>query len=189
MTTLKSDFLEDTITVSKYALNQEQFYHLNESVPWVKDLLKELEGEAPTLAEGGNVTEGKMLVELSILRKHDTILLDHLIVSGRVIGTYQAVCVRCLEGIMTPLEIEFNGCFLHSSLEKTPEYEDVTEVYVDQKEMDLYFYEKGKINLKNLVHENIYLVCSPFPLHNEGCKGLCSVCGTNLNYNDCHHNP
>jgi uncharacterized protein len=189
----RSDFIEETITISKYPINQENFLHLNEHLPWIKELLSELEndalGSASAMKEGDDASspESTLEVQLSIIRKSDEALKDHLIICGKIKGQYQTACIRCLEAFTSPVEAEFNTCFLHSALENTPEYEGITEIYLEQKEMDIYYHQKGKIDLKELIHENLYLSRTPFPLHAVDCKGLCPVCGSNLNYEACQH--
>jgi uncharacterized protein len=41
------------------------------------------------------------------------------------------------------------------------------------------------IDVDPVVREQIVLALPPYPVCGEGCKGLCSVCGANLNEGEC----
>jgi len=82
-------------------------------------------------------------------------------------------CVRCLN------EFELN---LNWSL---------TELYAFSKksisESDLLMPDDGHIDLQPLVREYALLEIPIKPICKPTCKGLCSVCGEDLNQSDCGH--
>jgi uncharacterized protein len=49
--------------------------------------------------------------------------------------------------------------------------------------------EDGQIDLEPLLREYALLEIPISPLHSPDCKGLCPVCGENLNKTDCGHRP
>ena len=83
-----------------------------------------------------------------------------------------AECIRCLQPFEQPLEIDFTELYAFSG--KIPDAEFV-------------FPENGQLNLAPLVREYMLLA---FPMHavcSPDCKGLCPVCGANLNEHVCNH--
>ena len=84
-------------------------------------------------------------------------------------------CVRCLE------------LFTHTLKWS------VTELYAFEKknisESGLLVPDDGQIDLEPLLREYALLEFPISPLHSPDCKGLCPVCGENLNKTDCGHRP
>jgi uncharacterized protein len=84
-------------------------------------------------------------------------------------------CVRCLE--------------TYTQLLKWT----VTDLYAFDKrnmtESGLLAPEDGQIDLEPLLREYALLEIPISPLHSPDCKGLCPVCGENLNKIDCGHRP
>jgi len=84
-----------------------------------------------------------------------------------------AECVRCLIHFQQPLAVDF------------------TELYAFTKraadEIELILPEDGHIDLEPLVREYMLLEVPIKPLCKPECKGLCPVCGGNLNEVTCNH--
>ena len=82
-------------------------------------------------------------------------------------------CVRCLNDFEQSLNWDF------------------TELYAFSKksvsESGLIMPEDGHIDLQSLIREYALLEIPIKPLCKPNCKGLCSVCGEDLNLNDCGH--
>lgn len=97
---------------------------------------------------------------------------------GKVETTLLLSCIRCLECFEYPIKEEFLfHYYLLTSLPKELELkeEDFKIVYIKEK----------KIALFSQIRE-ILLLSSPFnPLCKKDCKGLCQLCGKNLNKEQC----
>lgn len=177
--------MKSEIFVNKFAHDQEEEHTLSSTdTSWVHELLDELE---ENLDHQDKAKDGIIDLKLNIIRKENHLLRDHLIIRGSIKASYSAACVRCLEPAAQSFEFDFSACFLNSMLEKNPEFEDTAVVYCDGEEMDLFFYSKGKVDIKEFVHENIFMTIDHLPLHDENCLGLCPVCGINLNKETCSH--
>jgi DUF177 domain-containing protein len=102
----------------------------------------------------------------------------HLV--GTVKTTLELACSRCLEAFACPVDAEFD-------LRYRPRTENVGEGEREIEEDDLStaFYENEAIDLGQLMREQFYLAIPMKPLCQEGCRGLCPVCGTNLNRGMC----
>ena len=102
--------------------------------------------------------------------------------TGRIQAAPVLECSRCLGNfsfaVDTELDIELAPA---GSLGAAADHE------LAGGELDTEFYEGEEIEPVNLVKEQL-LICLPMvPLHSPGCKGLCSVCGTDLNKTECGH--
>lgn len=83
----------------------------------------------------------------------------------------RVLCSRCAE------EMDYSVCKEYSTqiCEKKPERD--TEEYE--------VFRKGKINLSELIREDVILSLPSQFLCKKSCKGLCTVCGANLNNESC----
>lgn len=88
-------------------------------------------------------------------------------------------------------EIELNielGC--HRCLESFNEIETIMidERFINsEKELDDYYnFSNNEIDLMPMVMDNIIINLPMKILCNEGCKGLCEICGANKNIKECN---
>ncbi|MEW5867750.1 MAG: DUF177 domain-containing protein [Chloroflexota bacterium] len=84
-----------------------------------------------------------------------------------------AECVRCLSEFSQPLRINFTELYAFTRNSIT--------------ESGLLMPENGKIDLSPLVREEMILAMPINPICRIDCKGLCPVCGENLNETVCSH--
>lgn len=103
---------------------------------------------------------------------------------GRVGGTLELTCGRCLEPFTLPVESTFD-------LRYVPRTENTGEGEREIEEDDLTtaFYTDEHIDLGHLMAEQFYLALPMKPLCSEHCQGLCPLCGTNLNTGMCSCRP
>jgi len=105
---------------------------------------------------------------------------DKLRLRGRVRATIHVECSRCLEPLPVPVDGQFDLLYLpESAAPEGPEQELADE------DVDTAYYRDGIIDLAELVREQLYLALPMKPLCREDCRGLCAVCGTNLNTGSC----
>ena len=99
---------------------------------------------------------------------------------GRTETTLEARCSRCLEPMTVPVDAAFD-------LRYQPHAENKGEGEREIEEDDLTtaFYQNDEIDLEQLMREQFYLALPMKPLCSDDCKGLCSMCGTNLNRGTC----
>ena len=104
-------------------------------------------------------------------------------VVGGVKTTLELACGRCLE----PFTLSVDQAF---DLRYQPHAHNTGEGEREIEEDDLTtaFYENDEIDLGQLLREQFYLALPMKPLCSDGCKGLCPVCGTNLNRSTCDCN-
>ncbi|MDI1472748.1 DUF177 domain-containing protein [Thermodesulfovibrio sp. 1176] len=101
-------------------------------------------------------------------------------IKGVVSGEVELQCSRCLKEYILPiktlLEVTYHPV---QHLNK----EELIELKRD--EMDVDFYREGLIDTEDIIRDQILLNIPMKPLCSEDCKGLCTICGTDLNYSEC----
>ena len=102
------------------------------------------------------------------------------LVTGRVLGT----CDRCLEEAVLDLTGEVEEYYLFRQ-EATA---DGSDTLGDDDEMDFSWVgEDHTIDLTDAISSALLMETPYVVLCREDCKGLCPVCGENLNQVDCGH--
>ena len=105
-------------------------------------------------------------------------------IAGRVDTTLELACSRCLEGFRVPVRAPFDLLFLPAASEPAlPEQE------IEDDDLGTSYYREGVIDLADVVREQLSLSLPMKPLCQEGCRGLCPECGTNLNSGACDCAP
>lgn len=158
--------LEPIVAITNYSHDIIDDYELTTNVEWIKDFLSELEEQ---LDDEDIRPAGLVNLKMQISRKTNTFLGDHLILHGQLVAHFHLPCGRCLFPLAQNLEIPIDAAFLHESKEKFPEYAEATTVFTDNMEMELYFFYKGMADIREAIHEQIFIEVAPFPR----CDGEC----------------
>ncbi len=126
-------------------------------------ILGTLEGLGSELARVPDDTpiEGALLLES---------VVEGILVSGRLRGTWQLRCARCLIGFEQPFSV------------------DVHELFVERPgdDDDAYPLDAGAgIDPDQMVRDTVGVELPFSPLCRPDCRGLCEVCGGNRNLDEC----
>ena len=89
---------------------------------------------------------------------------------AEVTATADTRCSRCLEPVSIPVKANVDALF-----DRQPDPEDP----------DLYSFEASTVELTDAVRDALLLELPLRILCSDDCKGLCPVCGTNLNKGTC----
>jgi uncharacterized protein len=130
-------------------------------------------------------------------RQEELSLAERVVISGRLYpveedtfcfrgGMSTSVeigCVRCLEPFVMKVEQQLDLLYLPQS-ENVGSGEDEERELSDQ-DMAVGFYRDDKIDLSQMIWEQVYLALPMKPLCKQDCRGLCQECGTNLNLASC----
>jgi uncharacterized protein len=98
-----------------------------------------------------------------------------LLVTGNFRGETTIDCVRCLKSFVQP--IDWNMTELYAFTEKSV------------SDSGLIVPEDAQIDLAPIIREYAILEIPINPICKTDCKGLCPVCGQDLNLKDCGHRP
>ena len=99
---------------------------------------------------------------------------------GIATTTLELSCSRCLEPFTLPVHVEFNLRYQPRAIDAGE-----GERAIEEGDLSTGFYENDEIDLSQLMFEQFYLSLPMKPLCRDDCKGLCSVCGMNLNRGTC----
>lgn len=99
---------------------------------------------------------------------------DNYIFEGKLCAKAVCVCFRCLEPVEILVEDD-----LFEKFSKTGQPFD------SDKEEETWQFNDSMIDFKNLAETRFLLALPMKILCDENCKGLCSNCGTNLNFGIC----
>jgi uncharacterized protein len=106
---------------------------------------------------------------------------ERVTIAGTAATTLQLTCSRCLDGFQVPVEAAFDLRYL--PVDEAPAVG--AEVEVADEDINTAYYRDGRIDLAELVHEQLYLALPMKPLCKDDCQGLCAVCGANRNTAPC----
>ena len=153
--------IDPIVTVNNYSHDITEDYELtSEQIPWIQEIVTELHEQ---LDEEDVYPAGSMKLKLEITRKKNLFLGDHLIVRAKIDAHYHLPCGLTLVPLAQHMLLNVNAAFLHDSQEKLPEYVEATTVYADNEEMELYYNRKGLADIKEFIHEQIFLEVPAFP--------------------------
>ena len=97
---------------------------------------------------------------------------DHLKIDAKVEVGLLTKCARCLEKVNPNVVIDIDDILIDESVCKDKDYN--------------YTYTGKKVNISNIIYDNIVIQVPVKFLCSEECKGLCQKCGKNLNIGDCN---
>ena len=132
-----------------------------------------LEGEGDFTFEAG----GRLVCHLALTG-------DGLVqVNGRLAARLGLSCGRCLEPFTFSLDLPLELVYVPQSTVAGAGDED--EVALSDRDMIVAYYEGERVDLGEMVREQLLLSLSMKRLCREDCRGLCPVCGTNWNTAEC----
>jgi len=105
----------------------------------------------------------------------------NLLVKGRVQAAPVLDCSRCLKTFPYAVDTE-----LTINLAPAHALGTVHEHELARSELDQEFYQGEEIDPVEYVKEQVLISLPMVPLHHPDCKGLCPICGTDLNETECH---
>jgi uncharacterized protein len=103
-------------------------------------------------------------------------------IKGEIVVDLFTQCSRCLDSV--PMNLGSEVVTIAVPAVATPAW---TEKELERDDLDLLYYEDDIIDMDPLVFEQILLLFPIKTLCDENCRGLCPVCGNNLNHETCNH--
>ena len=98
--------------------------------------------------------------------------------SGRLKGEVELPCRRCLEDVAVPVDDEVHLIFAESGADEA-----------DDPDVFTYDPNARELDLRAAVRESWLLVAPAYAQCRDDCKGLCAICGRNLNEGACECVP
>jgi uncharacterized protein len=108
---------------------------------------------------------------------------QHFQLAGSVATMLELPCSRCLEPFTTLVDSAFDLRYQPHAHPAGSGHE--AERQIEEDDLSTAFYDNEEIDLGQLMREQFYLALPMKPLCGEDCRGLCPICGTNLNRETC----
>lgn len=111
---------------------------------------------------------------------------DVIEVTGRLTTKVTSPCCRCLAPVVSLLDIEIDLSYVGEEVTEAP---DVEEIEIQNEELGLISFSGLEIDLGPDLEQEVVMALPQQPLCHDTCKGLCPVCGCNMNLNSCSCEP
>jgi len=107
-----------------------------------------------------------------------------VLVQGRLHAQATLTCSRCLEPVAVPLDVDLEEIF-------TPTIDVLTGRPVQSEEEDraLWIDDRHLLDLGEVLRQDVLVALPMHVVCREECRGLCPVCGQNLNQGSCGCTP
>lgn len=135
-----------------------------------------VEGEDSFTLQGGSLK--------AFLEKGDH---ESVHVRGRLEARLELQCGRCLDPFPFAVDQELDLFYLPHEAEQEDEEED--EVELSDRDMVVAYYQGNRLDLGEMVREQLFLSAPMKRLCREECTGLCPSCGANRNVSPCGCKP
>lgn len=163
----KFDKIDSELNILLLKPNEENSYRLNKSQDWLEELLNELNEKVSERTPDQYLAESELNLEISFKRIHQQPFGNVLLCKGQLDVEFFTECVRTLKEMRDSIQTEFKACFISNHFAEDEEYADLDETFMDNDMYDVHFYENNIANLKELIHELIYLHINQYPVIDE----------------------
>jgi DUF177 domain-containing protein len=107
---------------------------------------------------------------------------EEIRIAGELTATLELACSRCLEPARLTINKPFDLFFREHD---ETMFDEDAEVELDEKDTKTAFFTGTKLAIGDVLQEQVLLALPMKTLCKVDCKGLCPVCGTNLNSGSC----
>lgn len=105
---------------------------------------------------------------------------DQIRISGELHTRLEMVCARCLEPVQEEVDREFDLCYRPLDVVAKEE-----ELRLDGEETEIGFFTGDGLFLADVLAEQVLLAIPMKVICRSDCRGLCPLCGANLNSDEC----
>ena len=130
----------------------------------------------------GAVTQSDPVVTSGVAELES--LSGEIHVTGHIAANLETECAKCLEKAVIAVDSDFDLRYLPEGLAA-----EGGEVEIDDIEAEVGFYSGHGLQLRDVIEEYLLLAVPMRPVCSEDCLGLCPVCGTNRNEQQCKCSP
>lgn len=127
----------------------------------------------------GPLPPGVELVQAVDVRGSVTNTGSSMLVRATAVADVRLECSRCLRDVDARVKAQIEERYRRAGAEDSFEEDPLAE------EDDVGYYERDRIDVGEVVRENFALEIPMKPVCDDGCKGLCPLCGIDLNVDSC----
>jgi uncharacterized protein len=103
---------------------------------------------------------------------------DEIWIKGRLTARLSFICSRCLSPFEFPVAASFDLVYL-------PEELDLMKEELEEDDLGQAFYHDNRIDLREIILEQLNLTFPLKPLCSQDCGGICTICGKVRRNGDC----
>lgn len=103
---------------------------------------------------------------------------EEILIKGKIITSLSLICSRCVVPFESLIDSRFDLVYL-------PEELDVMRDQLESDDLNKLFYYNGKIDIEEVILEQLNLVFPVKPLCSDDCQGICPVCGKVIRESEC----
>ncbi|MEW6456551.1 MAG: DUF177 domain-containing protein [Acidobacteriota bacterium] len=141
------------------------------------EIVQEFKFEDFMLLEKNSYFLGPAQVKIKITKK-----AEKAIIEGQIFTQISLICSRCLSDYTMEINSSFN--LVYYPMEQFLS-EELKEKELREKDLESLYYRNNELNIDSIILEQINLSIPLKPICSENCKGLCEICGVNLNIKSC----
>ena len=156
--------LDAKVNLTQLAPDRSYTFNLNQSEEWVRELLMELNEKATSRNPEDYLGETNISLTIELKKKNNPTVGPILLARGKVEAEFVTECVRTLQEMKDQVEAEFKAVFIENIFAEEDEYADTVELFVENDMYDLHFYELNRADMKEMVHEVIFLNINEYPV-------------------------
>lgn len=134
-----------------------------------EDFYLEEQGNNDFLQETGCIFLEKIMVELQVENTGRM-----FVAKGNVKTLLGLPCSRCLMDTSIAIDTDIELTLAHAGLAGKPDAEE-----------EIIIFHGDKVDLSIPVHEAVFMAIPIIPLCQNDCRGLCPICGKDLNQGQC----
>jgi uncharacterized metal-binding protein YceD (DUF177 family) len=151
------------IQVSRVSGDSWSEYKMNKDTDWLGAMLNELNENATYRTPEMYFNSAYLDLDIKLKKKYRASMGEIVLLKCKLETTYYTQCVKTLGEMKDSLTLEFQAAFIHDHFENTPEYEESTEIFEENEVYELYYHRHGNVDLKEVIHEQIYLNYNQYP--------------------------
>jgi uncharacterized protein len=103
---------------------------------------------------------------------------EGILIKGKITTRLSFICSRCLVPFEFPVDSKFDLVYL-------PEELDALKDQLGDDDLNKMYYHGSKVDIEEIVLEQLNLVFPTKPLCSEDCQGICPVCGKVIQSGEC----
>ena len=103
---------------------------------------------------------------------------EEIFITGTLTTLLSFVCSRCLSPYEFKVDSEFDLVYL-------PEELEITKDQLEEDDINQLFFYSNKLDLKEVILEQLNLTFPLRPLCSSDCRGICPICGKIINEGHC----
>lgn len=153
--------MKEIVDLRDLSFNSAMELTIDQNVEWLGEILNEFNDECVDL----ECLDSEFYLKLtgSITRKKDSRFDEVLLFDAILAMQFGTTCVSTGKPIVDTINSSLKAIYIDRVHAKKYELEDEITLIFDNEERELYFYEKFKASLKEVVREHLFLEKNPYP--------------------------